>query len=237
MSKLKQYSVFAIVAMIVVSCLLVVVGVYLVKFGGRPFSNSPADWGVFGDYIGGTLNSLFSFFSFLALLYTIHLQQKELALTRAELHASTKAQTESSIFAGKQNEITIQQLITAQNNEKKNDIYNLIKLVDEKIKNALSVKVDDLRVDGIEQVFFDFIFEVELYLNNVIPGDKYHRKIKIIKNDLDNISSEISYLFKAIEEFELLSESKVISEYYLTVTPYPRVCEIIKSINAREDLW
>lgn len=237
MVKLKRYWGFLAVGLLVFSCLSIVIGSYLSNFWSRSISDSPADWGVFGDYLGGTLNSAFSFFSFLALLYTIFLQQKELALTRDELKASTKAQIDASIFAGEQNKITSLQLTNAKNNEKKNDIYNLIKLVDEKIKNALNEKVDDFKIEGIQQQLSDFIVEAGDYLDDIYKGDKYHRRIKNNKNQLDNIRKEIKYLFKVIEEFDSLSESRVIGDYYESVSSYPIIGEIIDSLNSREDLW
>ncbi|MFM4676950.1 hypothetical protein ACEUD4_00970 [Aeromonas media] len=226
-----------VTALIVLLPVLVILGVYIKTFGFWPISASPERWGVFGDYIGGTLNSMFSFFSFIALLYTIHLQQKELSLTRIELKASAQAQTDSAIFAATQNDITNQQLINAKNNEKKNDIYNLIKLIDEKISNSLIVKVEDLKIDGVSQELYDFIIEIDQLLEHISKGDKYHRKIKGNKKLLENINDEITYLFKVIHEFDSLSGTKVISDYYISVTPYNKICDIVDKVNKRDDLW
>jgi hypothetical protein len=56
---------------------VVVIFSYFWQFSG--FLSEKQDvWGQFGDYIGGTLNPLFSLITFLALLYTIRLQNKEL---------------------------------------------------------------------------------------------------------------------------------------------------------------
>lgn len=41
-------------------------------------SNEQSDWAAFGSYIGGTVGALFASLSFLALLYTVYLQRKEL---------------------------------------------------------------------------------------------------------------------------------------------------------------
>ena len=55
-------------------------------------SSNQSDWGTFGDFIGGTLNPILSFFSLIALLFTIALQSKELESTRIELKRSASAQ-------------------------------------------------------------------------------------------------------------------------------------------------
>jgi len=46
------------------------------------------EWGQLGDYFGGTLNPIFGFLSFIALLVTIYIQSKELNLSRTELELS-----------------------------------------------------------------------------------------------------------------------------------------------------
>lgn len=55
----------------------VVLAVYFINFYGE-LSSANGDWGTFGDFIGGTLNPLFSLFGFIALLFTIGQQQRTL---------------------------------------------------------------------------------------------------------------------------------------------------------------
>ncbi|MCB5206539.1 putative phage abortive infection protein [Methylovorus mays] len=57
-----------------------------------------ATWGQFGDYMGGTLNPILSFFAFVFLVRTLALQQQsiqiqkdELSLTREEMKKTTRA--------------------------------------------------------------------------------------------------------------------------------------------------
>lgn len=57
--------------------------------------------GVFGDFIGGTLNPILSFLAFLGVLITISLQRKELADSREELRRSANA-LEAQIKAAEQ---------------------------------------------------------------------------------------------------------------------------------------
>lgn len=52
--------------------------------------------GPLGDFFGGILNPLLSFCTFMALLMTIILQQKELSLTRKELNETQKATRDSA---------------------------------------------------------------------------------------------------------------------------------------------
>ncbi|MBF6632321.1 MAG: hypothetical protein ITG01_14410 [Comamonas sp.] len=58
--------------------------------GGEGMSRAEA-LGLSGDFLGGVLNPILSFFSFLALLFTLRLQRKELTATMDELKKSTSA--------------------------------------------------------------------------------------------------------------------------------------------------
>lgn len=59
-------------------------------------TNQVVELGTPGDYVGGMLNPILAFASFMALLYTIKLQMDELKLTRDELSQSRKAQQDSA---------------------------------------------------------------------------------------------------------------------------------------------
>lgn len=90
--------------------------VYLYFFHQHTISNLPENWGTFGDYLGGTLNPILGFISFMALLYTIklqrdsiNLQNEELKATREELARSAKAQEASEQILKEQSHILKQQ--------------------------------------------------------------------------------------------------------------------------------
>ena len=71
---------------------------YWIRFGWSFFPSERADLGQFGDYFGGTLNPIFGFASFIALLVTIVYQAKELKLSRTELEL-TRTELASSATA------------------------------------------------------------------------------------------------------------------------------------------
>lgn len=80
------------------------VSVFLIYFQGANSKASQLQYfGQVGDFFGGMLNPILAFASFMALLYTIQIQSKqlnvstkELEATRIELKASVKAQKDSS---------------------------------------------------------------------------------------------------------------------------------------------
>ena len=64
-----------LIASTVIAC-VVTVAPWIVVFSGYSLSTSPADWGVFGDYIGGVLSAPLAAAGFVALLITIRQQRK-----------------------------------------------------------------------------------------------------------------------------------------------------------------
>ena len=93
--------------------LVVVVSLpYIQTFYTPYLSTQTSKWGELGDYIGGVLNPIFGFLSFLMLIFTIKIQnsqlqlsRKELQLTREELSKSALAQDLSQKALNKQAEI------------------------------------------------------------------------------------------------------------------------------------
>jgi hypothetical protein len=86
----------------------------------------------FGDFIGGTLNPIFSFFTIIILLFTIYIQTKELEVTRRELKESRIAQQEQSESLKLQNEATKLQIF-------ENTFFKLLDLIIVN-KNNISTK-------------------------------------------------------------------------------------------------
>lgn len=108
--KLKEREkAFDLVYGIVLGFVVIVVGFYMYHFRSYYISLNPDDWGTFGDFMGGTLNPLLAFFSFMLLLLNLKLQREqldkteeqldlnreELKLTREELKKAADAQVDS----------------------------------------------------------------------------------------------------------------------------------------------
>lgn len=71
--------IFTIVLIIAAS----VIGLYFLQFHDG-FSEDQSAWGTFGDYIGG----VFAFFAFIAVIYTINIQLKQLKIMSKDLKVS-----------------------------------------------------------------------------------------------------------------------------------------------------
>lgn len=94
-------------------CIVSVFVYYKYIFFNFKIDSNVEHFGQFGDFIGGTLNPILAFLSFMALLYTIKIQTDELKLSREELEATREelkgsriAQQEQSESLKLQNEAT-----------------------------------------------------------------------------------------------------------------------------------
>ncbi len=87
-------------------CSIFVFGFYGITFSDYKITADTEHFGQFGDFIGGTLNPILAFLSFMALLYTIKIQTDELKLSREELEGSRIAQEEQSKSLKLQNQAT-----------------------------------------------------------------------------------------------------------------------------------
>jgi hypothetical protein len=106
--------------------LILAVGLYFYNFSGH-FAETQEIWGQFGDFLGGTLNPLFSLLALIALLSTFALQISEHRVSTQELRNSAKALTDQHFVMRKQSfETSFFQLINLHNT-----IINGIDLVDQ----------------------------------------------------------------------------------------------------------
>jgi len=92
----QAYVLFAIAVVM----LLLAVIFYCLQFGGQSISDVPANWGVLGDYFGGTLGPTFNLITLYLLVTNLRLQVKQMreaaeGASKAEQHM--RAQYESAL--------------------------------------------------------------------------------------------------------------------------------------------
>ena len=128
-------------------CIVSTFTYYKYTFRNFKIDANVEDFGQFGDFIGGTLNPILAFLSFMALLYTIKIQTDELKLsreeleaTRSELKGSRIAQQEQSDSLKLQNQATKLQMF-------ENTFFQLISVFIELKRNITSNKRE--RVNGL----------------------------------------------------------------------------------------
>lgn len=66
---------------------------YFIRFSENGFSGDPAEWGQFGDFVGGFANPILGFLTLISLSLTIALQSRQLSISSRELELSRKELT------------------------------------------------------------------------------------------------------------------------------------------------
>lgn len=83
------------------------VTVYLFWFHKHQISTDPADWGSFGDYIGGLVNPAVGLATVVLVIFSINIQRRELRASLEEMKAANQAAArmsfEQSLFAWLEN--------------------------------------------------------------------------------------------------------------------------------------
>lgn len=109
-----------------IATLLVIIYMYASKFG-TDLSSQREHWGQFGDYFGGTLNPIFSFLAFTALLWSIRIQEKEMK-NSTDLLKDQAARTREEIQR-------------IQNDRVAQNITEVIKDIDKRIEKILCTAI------------------------------------------------------------------------------------------------
>lgn len=78
---------------------LIVYVIWFCLFNKNSISESPASWGVTGDFFGGILNPVVAYFAFYWLTKSVRLQKEELLETRNSLDEATLAQRDQANYA------------------------------------------------------------------------------------------------------------------------------------------
>jgi hypothetical protein len=153
----------ALLALFVLACLIVGITAYV----GYNNVKTYTDLGPWGDFFGGTLNPILTFFSFVGVLLTIALQKIEMNLTREELGRSANA-LELQIATTRQQtfDSTFFQMLSLHNN-----IVNSIDLVE---------KQTGIRTQGRDCFRTFYTRLTKIYRENQKKGQKNHSDEKIL---------------------------------------------------------
>lgn len=122
------------VFLVSLALIFVVVFEYRSTFSGK-ISHKQEVWGQFGDFMGGTLNPILGFLSFIALLTTIWLQSRELKLSN-----STLIETQNELRQTR--EIAFNQSENYRIESEKAEVKAAIEIVRQEIEAVFSQKVD-----------------------------------------------------------------------------------------------
>lgn len=181
---------------------------YFNTFDGG-ISADPNNWGLFGDFIGGSLNPILAFLGLIALLITIRLQSKELVDASTELKKSTKAMEEQSASLEKQNfESTFFQLMRLHN-----DIVSDLDLRKTKSHNVIH-KGRDCFKTWLRMYEHEYRGSIHLFTDK-------SQYLGIIRKSYDDFyrdyESDIGHYFRNLYRIiKYIDESEVSNKYFYT---------------------
>ena len=192
--------------------ILFVLGVLVFYYRYFPgeVSDNHERWGTFGDFVGGTLNPILSFFSFIALLITIFLQNRELRISNYELSASREEFALSRKVAEEQSLHYTMQGRKADH-QKVIDVIDieLSSLMKKQLPKALaanlpgpSVRPTAYMTETFESDFFDLV-----EFDNM-PFQTLHKSIRSNSRDLNELNHRVNDIRQ-----ELLSISECLVSY------------------------
>ncbi|MFC3290479.1 hypothetical protein [Modicisalibacter luteus] len=179
-----------IIAALVALALLVLPWLaYVAHFGELDVSNDQAYWAQLGDYIGGITNPALTFVTFLALLWTIRIQQSEFALTRTELSEAAKAAKKQADHF--------------ENEAKKLDIYRVIETLSTRANKTINNQnIIDKYAFG-HYIHHENKTQVEKLLKERYSSSHHFE----LRNTIDFIASDLDRLKEALIAYSRLADS------------------------------
>lgn len=131
-TKIKDILIMVTVIVLIIFAISQVVIYYFSTFG--ELGDQKSDWGTFGDFIGGTLNPLLSFISFMALLYTIFIQREQLNSQKKQFEQSIKLSALMAIWQEDKNKI-VRNDESIANFKKEDDLHGCFDIEDYALNN------------------------------------------------------------------------------------------------------
>ena len=153
--------------------------------------------GAFGDFFGGMINPILTFCTFMALLLTIILQQRELKLSREQVAISVKELSETTIATKISSQALTEQSKSLKIQNFENTFSNMVSLHNEIVNNlSLEKHFLDYKTTINEYDYSNKTLKISSDFNNVI-------KIYNSTNKIFHKREAISMICKNIDEFIL----------------------------------
>lgn len=197
----------------------------------------PENRGQWGDFVGGTINPILTFVTFLALIYTIILQRNELTLSRRELKLTRKEVRKSAKALKKQNNTFKQQRFETTLFSMIGVFNQIIDQMDLEIKRGTHNNPRISTKKGRD--CFSYINNI---LEGLVEGPGYQKKTKLADayegvyskyaSDLGHYFRVLYNIFKFIKESDYsnpiyakilraqLSNQELLILYYNCLSPY-----------------
>jgi hypothetical protein len=178
------------IPIIAIVVFIILIGIYFLKFHGDFGDN--ADFGAFGDFIGGALNPILGFLTVLLLLTSIRFQIDELRLTRIDINKansihSDNQRTQAEILLAQQKETLISVAIP-----KLNRLMIQINATKGKNLNLSEHSLNSLAIKGLTNKT-----DLEALLGPVRHSAMYveiNKNLNLLVNDLKQLAYIVNIL-------------------------------------------
>ncbi|MCC5453373.1 hypothetical protein LMJ53_16785 [Rheinheimera sp. UJ51] len=169
-------------------------------FYGYHFTTLTEDhkvWAEFGSFFGGVVTPFLAFFSFLALIYTIHIQKRELELTREELTLSrAEVQRSANSMEAQERNMRLQQFentffsMLQMLNSLYDKVYPDLTLLETKVTqerpDLTTLSVSALQSDHAVGHYFELISRIIEHIQSnahLIVPNSYYRTLRSVLPD------------------------------------------------------
>ena len=158
------------------------IGCYVVYFNGG-LEPDTGTWGEFGDFVGGTINPVLGFLTFIGVLWTI-------SLTYTELHNQQQQQT-------------------------KDDLYRLISVLHEELKETLSDELLTGRIIPVYPVSPEKA-TIEEILKFDLCSNEFAELVEKQQHIFEKIERMLSQLIFYLHKYDQLARNDYVSAFYKT---------------------
>ncbi|MDP5129315.1 MAG: hypothetical protein NWQ54_00430 [Paraglaciecola sp.] len=147
-------------------------------------------WAEFGSFFGGVVTPILAFFSFIALLYTIHIQRQELVYTRTELKRSAdamSAQERNMRFQQFENTFfSMLQILNSLYTKVYPDLSSLETYVTKQNPDLATLSLDASIIDHATGHYFELISRIIEHIQfyaNIVDAASYYRTLQSVLPD------------------------------------------------------
>jgi hypothetical protein len=202
------------------SAALSLLAFYYFNFGYRLEMGfgSQADFGAFGDFLGGVLNPILGFATVALLIWSLKMQRDELALTRQELK-ETKQETALSRQAMQE------QVVHFQQEAKLNELTRLLERSHKKYEVILDAKPPSVTIqksqntltslpDTYHQLLNDTILKIDVFFKE--HNNRTLLNHPLIKKHVDILQKEAILIADLALKYYSINESVEFARAYLS---------------------
>lgn len=184
---------------------------YFIRFGGflhYPISPNQADWGTFGDFVGGVLNPIYAFLAFAGVVYTVLLQKDQINEIKKQQRIN-QLDTRMLGISDRIDKALYERRYTPRNSPEDNaDVFTVLRAISD-----ISLRAE-MNPDGHDAMVYDT--ERETIVNR-------------ISYDITYIQEQLLLLIWCIDKFGSNEETQTLEEFY--VGKYRHTVYMMKQIQ------